>query len=132
MTTRFKSGMVLLMAFLVFGASAQASVCDLMCALHSDSCHAAAGAMDMSHCAGSLPASGAAVSIASSHDGSCSHPFVLALQSDVGAGVDPVDIRWAVVEVLPVPTVLPKRDGASSTSPPLRPGATSSLTTLRV
>jgi hypothetical protein len=139
MPKRIKNGFLLLIAFFVFGASSQAAVCDLKCALQTQpgGCHAAAGvsqspdAMDMSHCPESTPTGARCVT--SHHDGNCSHPFVLALEKNTLSGARFGDMQWIVVEVRPVMTALHGRDRVGSKSPPLRlAGVDPLLVSLRV
>jgi hypothetical protein len=140
-STRIKNGLLLLIALCVFGASSQAAVCELTCALLSQpgGCHGTAGAsqglvaMDMSrgHCSESMPAGAGCVK--SRPEGNCSHPFVLSLEKRSAGGIQFADMQWAVVEVLPVPTALPEPDGTASKSPPLRlAGAHFLVVSLRV
>jgi hypothetical protein len=133
MSTRLKNGLLLLIAFLVFGASSRAAVCDLKCALQNQpgGCHAAMGtsqtlvAMDMSHCSESTSAGTRCVM--SLHEGSCSHPFVLALEKNSSSGVRFGDMQWIVVEIRPALTALYGRDRIASKSPPLRMAAVDHL-----
>jgi hypothetical protein len=133
MPTRLKNGFLLLVAFFVFGASSQAAVCDLKCALQSQpgGCHSAAGishgpdAMDMSHCSESMPAGTRWVK--SHREGNCNHPFVLALEKNTSPGARFGEMQWAVVEIRPAMTALHGRDRIASKSPPLRMAAADPL-----
>ena len=139
MPTRIKNGFLLLIAFFVFGASSQAAVCDLKCSLQAQpgGCHAAMAvsqsplAMDMSHCPESMPAGIRCVE--NRHEGSCSHPFVLALEKNTSPSVRFADMQWIVVEVFPVPATLHGGGRIASKNSPLRMAtAHSLLVSLRV
>jgi hypothetical protein len=108
MSMRFKNGLGLLIALLVFATASQAAVCDLSCAVDlKQNCCMTAGAMDMSGAdCPEAAASTSAVTACAGTGALCTHSLVLAADKNASAGLRALHVRWAAVQAAPVRIVL--------------------------
>jgi hypothetical protein len=139
MSMRLRNGLALLIALLVFGASSQSAVCEISCALLTGtggclvvaSSSARHDVMNMAgmRCMGMAKSAmqDTSASIGIQMDGSCNHPFVLALGKNIANKTPFANMQWLVVDVLPLQTTLFGRDRITIKIPPLRSAAINPL-----
>jgi len=115
MSMRPKNMFVLLIAFLVFGASSQAVACEMACASAARShCYQAivrgSDTMEM-HCAGAMNMTSAvAACVHGHHENSCDQFPVLTFEKTASAGILFADMRWDLVEIQPLRPMMHGRD----------------------